>query len=413
MNSPGANTISTAEHTVALLLALSRKIPLAYLSLKEGKWERKRFKGVEVNGKVLGISGLGRIGAEVAKRVQALGMRTLAYDPFLSPERAGRWKVELTEFKDLLRRSDYITVHTPLTEETRHLIGNEEFKLMKDGVRLINCARGGIIDEQALYEAMKSGKVAGAALDVFDSEPPTDSKLIDLDKVVVTPHLGASTREAQVNVAVEISHCIEDTISGRAIKNAVNYVQMSSETYRILSPYIKLVEKMGGFLSQIIHGGAQKIKLYYNGNIASFKVDSLSMAFTKGFLSPILEGNINDINAFPLARSRGIKIEQIKVNREEEYANSIRATIYTDKEERILEGTLFANREPRFVKIDDIYIEIEPSTYMLVINNYDRPGVIGELGTVLGNQGINIAHLSRSEERRVGKECRSRWSPYH
>ena len=394
MNAPGGNTISTCEHTMAMILSLARKIPFGHSSLKRRLWERPKFKGRELYSKTLGIIGLGRIGKEVAKRAIAFGMKVTAYDPFISPAAAESLGIKTMELDKLIAGADIITVHTPLTNETRGLISQRQLSLMKPQTLLINCARGGIIDDDALYTALKDKKIAGAALDVFDHEPPIDSKLIELDNVVVTPHLGASTQEAQVNVAVEIAHCIKDALNGQAIRNAVNYVQMEPEIYKVISPYIKLAQKMGQFMAQIIRGGAQKIQIEYTGNIASFKVDPLGMAFTKGFLSPILEGDINYINALSIARGRGISIEQIKINREEEYVNSIRAKISTDKEERVLEGTLFADREPRFVKIDDIYIEVEPSPYMLVINNRDKPGVIGALGTVLGSHGVNIARLS-------------------
>ncbi len=264
---------------------------------------------------------------------------------------------------------------------------------------IVNCARGGIIDEDALYEALKEKRIAGAALDAFVNEPPTGSKFFELDNFVATPHLGASTQEAQINVAIEIAHCIKDALLGKAIRNSVNYVQMEPEVYKVISPYITLSEKMGRFLSQLVEGGAEEIRISYIGNIASFKVDSITMAFAKGFLSPILEEDVNYINALGIARERGVKIEQIKVSQEEEYTNSIRAVVKTNKEERMLEGTLFANKDSRFVKMDDVYIEIAPSDYMAVINNNDKPGVIGSLGTILGSHNVNISNMSLGKKK--------------
>jgi len=394
MNAPGGNTISTCEHTFALILALARKIPFSHDSLKNKEWNRSKFKGVELSSKTMGIIGLGRIGKEVAKRAIAFGMEVLAYDPYISLDMADKIGVKILSLEELLKGADVITVHTPLTDDTNNLISEKEFSMMKPTAFVINAARGGIIDEDALYKALKSKKIAGAALDVYKVEPPINSKLLQLDNIVVTPHLGASTEEAQINVAIEIAHCIKDALLGRAIRNAVNYVQMEPEVYKVIYPYIELAEKMGRFISQVIKGGTQEIKISYIGEIATFKVDPIGMAFTKGYLSTILEENVNFINALEIAKERGIKIEQIKINREEEYVNSIRIKVKTEKEEKTLEGTLFANKEPRFVKIDDFHIEIAPSAYMVMIYNWDKPGVIGSLGTVLGDYKVNIANMS-------------------
>jgi len=296
--------------------------------------------------------------------------------------------------QEVLKGGDFITVHTPLTEDTKNLVSNKEFSLMKPTAFVINCARGGIVDEDALYKALKNKKIAGAALDVFSKEPPFDSKLLELDNLIVTPHLGASTQEAQVNVAIEVAHCVKDALLGKAIRNAVNYVQLDPETYKTIEPYFLLAEKMGKFISQLAQGGAKEIKVSYLGEISSYKVDVLGAAFVKGFLSHQLEKNVNYINALEMAKMRGIKLEQIKIREEEEYVNSIRVKVTTDKETRLLEGTLFANKEARFVKMGDIYIEVAPSEYMLVINNKDKPGVIGFLGTTLGSHNINIAGMS-------------------
>ena len=394
MNAPGGNTISTCEHALALMLAVARNIPFAHASLKNKEWERNKFKGNELYSKVLGIVGLGRIGKEVAKRALSFGMEVLTYDPFISEEVADMLGIKLASLDDILKKADFVTVHTPLTEETKNLISDKEFSMMKPKAVVINCARGGIIDEEALYKALKEKKIAGAALDVFSSEPPKDFKLMELDNIVLTPHLGASTEEAQVNVAIEIAHCMKDALLGKAIRNAVNYVQMDPETYKIIEPYFQLAEKMGKFISQLTSGGIKEIQLFYLGEISSYKVDVLGSAFVKGFLASQLEEDLNYINALEIAKARGVKVEQIKIREEEEYVNSIRARVITDKEERIIEGTLFANKESRFVKLDDVYIEIEPTEHMLVINNQDKPGVVGFVGTSLGSHKINIAGMS-------------------
>ncbi|MBU1121950.1 MAG: phosphoglycerate dehydrogenase [Candidatus Omnitrophota bacterium] len=395
MNAPGGNTISTCEQAFALMLASARNIPFAYSSLKQKKWERSKFKGVELYSKVLGVVGFGRIGKEVSKRALSFGMEVLVYDPFISSDVAEKFGVKLVDLNQLLKSADFITIHTPLTKETKSLISDKELEMMKSKAFIINCARGGVVDEDALYRALKDKKIAGAALDVFSKEPPLDSKLLELDNIVVTPHLGASTEEAQINVAIEIAHCIKDALLGKAIRNAANYVQIEPETYKVLGPYFDLCEKMGKFVVQLIEGRVKDIKISFLGEISSYKVDIVTAAFVKGFLSNMLEEqNVNYINALEIAKERGIKIKQIKIREEEEYVNSVRVKVTTDKKEQILEGTLFANKEARFVKMDDIYIEVAPSSHMLVINNQDKPGVIGFLGTVLGAHKINIAGMS-------------------
>lgn len=394
MNAPGGNTISTCEHAFALMLSAARSIPFAYMSLKNKLWERSKFKGVELNLKVLGIIGLGRIGREMAKRGLAFGMNVIAFDPFITEEVAERTGVKFVSVEELVKTADFITVHTPLTDETKDLISHKEFAIMKPQTVVINCARGGIVNEEALYEALKNKKIGAAALDVFEQEPPEGSKLLDLDNLVFTPHLGASTQEAQLNVAIEIAHCVKDALLGKAIRNAANYVQLEPETYKIILPFLSLAQKMGSFLSQIIDGRVKEIRISYLGELSKQKVDIVSAALVKGFLAAKLEKDVNDINALNIAKDRGIKVEQIMIAEEEEYVSSLRVKVITDKGEKTLEGTLFANKEARFVKMDSIYIEVAPTDYILVINNYDKPGVIGFLGTVLGKHSINIAGMS-------------------
>ncbi len=395
MNTPGGNTISTAEHTISMMLSLSRNIPQASQSTKVGEWKRSKFMGVELYGKVLGIVGFGRIGKELAKRAISFGVKVIAYDPYLSRENAASLGIELVELEALFKSADYISVHTPLTDDTRHMISRNQFALMKKGVRIINCARGGIIDEIALVEAIKEGKVAGAAIDVFEKEPPAaDNELLKFENVVVTPHLGASTEEAQVNVAIEVVEIVRDALLGRGIRNAANYPCLEADACKTLEPYINLCEKMGGFLSQLAEGRFQDLSITYSGEIIKHDLSPLTMSLVKGMLSPILKETVNFINAVSLAKERGIKIQEVKSNREEEFLNLVRVELKTDKESRVIFGTLSANKQPRLVKIDEYSMEVSPQGEMIVVNNVDRPGIIGNLGTILGKHQVNIAAMT-------------------
>ncbi len=404
MNTPGGNTISTAEHTLSMILALSRNIPQASASTKKGEWKRSKFMGVELYAKVLGIVGFGRIGKEVAKRALSFGMRVLAYDPFLSREIAEGLGIEVVELKELFRESDYITVHTPLTDETKHMISTEAFALMKKGVRVINCARGGIIDEEALAIAVKQGKVSGAAMDVFEKEPVSaDAELLKLDNVIVTPHLGASTEEAQVNVAIEVAEIVRDALLGRGIRNAANYPCLEAEVSKMLDPYIILAEKLGAFSAQLAEGRFQELDITYSGGIAAYDLSPLTMALSKGLLSPILKETVNFINAVSLAKERGIKIKEAKSSQEEEFVNLIKLALKTDKGIRVVWGTLSGNKQARIVKIDEYYVELYPVGEMIYIENWDRPGLIGNLGTLLGKHGMNIAAMTFGRDKQGGK----------
>jgi len=405
MNTPGGNTISTAEHTMSMILALSRKIPQANTSTNlQGEWKRSKFMGVELYNKTLGIIGFGRIGREVAKRALSFGIRVVTYDPFLSKEIAEGLGVEVVELKDIFQRSDYITVHTPLTSETKHMISTGEFALMKNGVRIINCARGGIIDEQALADAIKEGKVAGAALDVFEKEPlPADSPLRNPDLVVLTPHLGASTEEAQVNVAIEVVEIVRDALLGKGIRNAANYPCLEAEVCKVLEPYINLSEKMGLFASQLAEGRFQELNITYSGEINQYDLSPLTFALVKGILSPILKETVNFINSLTLAKERGINIKEAKSSKAGEFVNLVQLELKTDKDSRKFAGTLSANKKPRIVKIDDFYVEVSPEGEMIVIQNWDRPGIIGNLGTLLGKHNINIASMTFGREKAGGK----------
>ena len=404
MNTPAGNTISTAEHTMSMILALSRNIPQANASTKKGEWKRSKFMGVELYGKALGVVGFGRIGKEVAKRALSFGMKILAYDPFLSREVAESLGIEVVELKDLIARSDYITVHTPMTEETRHMISVDEFAIMKKGVRIINCARGGIIDEVALANAIKEGKVSGAAIDVFEKEPVApESELLKLDNVVVTPHLGASTEEAQVNVAIEVSEIVRDALLGKGIRNAANYPSVDAEAYKILEPYINLCEKLGMFSSQLVEGRFQELNISYSGDIIKHDLSPLTMALVKGALSPILKETVNFINAVALAKERGISVKEVKFSKVGEFVNLIQLEIKTDKETKLIAGTLSSNKQPRIVKVDGYYVEASPVGEMIMIQNWDKPGIIGNLGTLLGKNNINIATMTFGRQKAGGK----------
>ena len=404
MNTPAGNTISTAEHTMSMILALARNIPAADASVKAGEWKRSKFMGVELYAKTLGVVGLGRIGTELSKRALSFGMEIIAYDPFLSKEVANQLGIKVVELEELFRRSDFISVHTPLTDETRHLISDKEIALMKEGVRIINCARGGIIDEAALLKALDAGKVAGAALDVFEKEPPDFSlPLLKHKKVVLTPHLGASTEEAQVNVAIEVCQSVRDALLDKGIRNAANFPCLAAEVCQLLQPYITLAEKLGLLAGQLFEGRAGELKINYTGEIIKYDISPLTMAIVKGFLSPILQETVNYINAKGLAKERGIKILELKSEREEDFTNLISVEVNIEGKCRKVAGTLFTNNEPRIVDVDGLYVETIPQGYMLFLENWDKPGVIGSLGMLLGKNGVNIAGMTFGRDKPGGK----------
>lgn len=403
MNTPGGNTIAAAEHTMALLLAMARKLPQAHAHLKGGKWERERFLGAELYGKTLGVVGLGRIGSEVARRAQSFAMTVIAYDPYLTEEAAQRLGVELTDLAALLRRADFITVHIPLTKETRGLIGAAEFAKMKDGVRLVNCARGGIVDEAALAAAVQAGKVAGAALDVFEREPPWGSPVLELEPVVVTPHLGASTEEAQSSVAIAIAQQVADLLVRGIVRNAVNAPSVDPEQLKELAPYLTLAAKLGSFLGQLARGRMAEVTLQYAGEVASHAVQPLTVTFLRGLLQVILEENVTDVNAPYLARQRGLRVVESKTPVSEDFASLLTAELRTDTGAWQVAGTLFHRKEPRIVQVDGYPMEAHPEGWMLVFSNDDVPGVIGRIGTLFGARGINIAGMQLGRQRPGGR----------
>ncbi|MBI4608420.1 MAG: phosphoglycerate dehydrogenase [Candidatus Rokubacteria bacterium] len=404
MNTPGANTIAVAEHTVGLLLALARKLPQAHGALKGGRWEKERFAGIEIYGKTLGIIGLGRIGSEVARRAQGLRMQVVAYDPYLTAEAASKLGVELVELDELLARADFVSIHIPLTKETRNFLGPAEFARMKDGVRLINCARGGVIDEAGLVDAVRSGKVAGAALDVFEQEPlPGGHPLLGLEQVIITPHLAASTEEAQAQVALAIAQQIADVLVRGITRNAVNVPSVDAETYKTLAPYLTLAEKLGSFLAQLAEGRMRELRIEYAGEVTGFSTNILTLTFLKGLLTAILNENVTDVNAPYLAKARGIRVLETSTAESEDYASLVTAELTTDKGAWRVAGTLFHKREPRIVRIDGYPLEAVPSGWMLVFSNLDVPGVIGRIGTLCGRHRINIAGMQLGRERRGGR----------
>ena len=402
MNVPAGNTISTAEHTMSMIMALARRIPQADASLRAGLWERSKFVGTELFGKTLGIVGLGKIGTEVAKRAQSFGMRLVGYDPFLSSERAQQLEVQLTDLQHLYAEADFITVHTPLTAETKHLIGAKEIAQMKKGVRLINCARGGIIDEQALQQAITEGQVAGAAIDVFEEEPPKDHPLMKLPQVVVTPHLGASTQEAQLNVAIEVAKQVADALLGRGIRNAVNMPSVDAQTLKVLQPYILLGERLGSLATQLSGGQVAEVRITYVGEVTAHDTSAVTLAILRGVLAPMVGESVNYVNASFIAAERGIKVVEAKASRMDEFANLLALDVRSDEAMLSLQGTLSPRREPRVVKIDRYVIEATPEGYMLIIENQDKPGLIGELGTMLGASDINIAGMSNGRDKPGG-----------
>ncbi|MCG2710389.1 MAG: phosphoglycerate dehydrogenase [Thermodesulfovibrionales bacterium] len=398
MNTPGGNTITTAEHTIALLFSLARMVPQATASMKTGKWEKKRFMGVELFNKTLGIIGLGSIGNQVAKKAQGLEMVVVAYDPFLSDDRAKALGVEKVPLDELFSRSDFITIHTPLTPETRNLINSETIRKMKNGVRIINCARGGIINEKDLYEALKSGRVAGAALDVFEKEPPEDFSLIGLDNVICTPHLGAATEEAQENVAIAVAEQIADYLVRGTIRNAVNFPSIPADQVARLQPYLNLAEKLGSFAAQVFEGGITEVTIEYMGDASELNTAPVTIAALKGLLTPILEETVNFVNAPFIAKERGIEVKETKTANAGDYQSMLALRIKAKDKERYFAGTLFSKKDPRIVQIDNFAVEIVPEGIMLLIYNVDKPGVIGNLGSFFGKNNINIARMHFGRE---------------
>jgi D-3-phosphoglycerate dehydrogenase len=404
MNTPGGNTITTAEHTIALMFSLARMTPQATASMKDGKWEKKQFMGVELYNKTLGIVGLGQIGKQVAKRAQGLEMNIVAYDPFLNEEQAEALGIKSVSIEEIFKVSDFITFHTPLTAETKNVVNKESIATMKDGVRLINCARGGIINENDLQEALNSGKIAGAALDVFEQEPPdAKSALMCSDRLICTPHLGASTGEAQVNVAVAVAEQIVDYLAHGTIRNAVNFPSIPKEEVPTLQPYITLAEGLGRFAAQVFGSSIQEITLEYRGEAAELKVEPITIAAIKGVLTPVLEETVNFVNAPFIAKERGIAVVETKSDDAGDYHSMLVLKLKSKDKSLSFAGTLFGRKDPRIVLVDNFPVEILPEGNILVVNNNDKPGVIGAIGSILATYGINIAWMHFGRESAGGR----------
>lgn len=403
MNTPGGNTVTTAEHTIGMLFACARMIPQAYASMKAGKWEKKKFEGVELWDKTLGVVGLGAIGGVVASRCAALGMKVLAYDPFISIEKAKSLGIELADLPTIWKRADFITVHTPKTKETANLINSATIAQMKDGVRIINCARGGIVNEQDLFEALKSGKVGAAAFDVFEKEPPENHPLLTLENFIATPHLGASTQEAQENVATAVAEQVVDYLVAGTVRNAVNVPSVPADQLPTLSPYINLAERIGLFQAQLCEGGLTEVLVEYSGEVAALKLEPVTLAALKGLLSPILEENVNYVNAPLIAKDRGIEVKVSTSSGGSEYTSLMTIRVKAGGRELSVAGTLNSRKEPRIVQVDNFPMEAVPEGDMLVVMNNDKPGVIGGIGTLMGENGINIARMQFGRETAGGR----------
>ncbi len=390
MNTPFGNAITTAEHAISMMMALARQIPAANASTHAGKWEKNRFMGVELFNKTLGVIGCGNIGSIVADRALGLKMRVIAFDPFLSPERAIEIGVEKVELEEIFQRSDFISLHTPLTERTRNIIDGAALAKCRKGVRIINCARGGLVVEDALYEALMEGHVGGAALDVFDVEPATDHKLFDLENVVATPHLGASTGEAQENVALQVAEQMSDYLLHGAVSNALNMPSISADEAPRLKPFIAVAEKLGSFAGQLTDQPITGIVIEYAGDVGEMNTRALTSAALAGFLQPML-GTVNMVSAPVVAKERGIKVDEVRQSQRGAYETYIRFTVRTEGLERSVAGTVFSDGKPRIIQIKGIDLEAEFGPHMLYVTNMDKPGFIGALGTLLGNAGVNIA----------------------
>ena len=397
MNTPYGNSITTAEHAIALLFAVARDIPQANASTHAGKWEKNRFMGVEVTGKTLGLIGAGNIGSIVADRALGLKMKVVAYDPFLSHERASDLGIEKVDLDELLARADFITLHTPLTEQTRNILDAKALAKCKKGVRIVNCARGGLIVEEDLKAAIESGHVAGVALDVFAVEPAKENILFDMEQVICTPHLGASTSEAQEKVALQVAEQLSDYLMTGAVVNALNMPSVSAEDAPKLKPYMRLAEQLGSFAGQVTQSGLRSITVEYEGHVAELNTKPLTALVVMGLLAPLLD-SVNMVNAPVIARERNIDITEVKRERAGDYHTLIRVTIVSEQRTRTLTGSLFGGDKPRLVGIDEVPIEAEVSPHMLYIRNEDKPGFIGRLGGALGDAGVNIAsfHLGRT-----------------
>src|SRR2546426_2537355 len=404
VNTPGGNTISTAELTFSMLMSLARKIPQAHASMKAGEWNRKAFHGVELYNKTLGILGMGRIGSEVARRAIVFGLRVLAYDPSLALSRAKALQVELLELDEVYARADFITVHMPMTDETRGMIDAAAFAKSKAGVRVLNCARGGIVNEKDLCDAIQSGHVAGAALDVYEVEPaPKDFPLRDLPQVIMTPHLGASTEEAQENVGIEVAEAITDYLLHGAVRNAVNLPNLDAKTYALVKPYLSLGEKLGRLLAQLAPKRNDRLVITYGGRATEMPGDPISRSVLRGFLESAGGKEVNQVNVRALAASLGLLVDEIKSNEETDFNEWLHVAVYSDGNKASVGGTFFGKHShPRIVRINSLPVEVAPSGVLFLMTNKDRPGIVGYIGTLMGKYNVNIANMSLSRDNKGG-----------
>lgn len=395
INAPDGNTITTCEHTFAMMMAVARHIPQAYLTTVGGKWDRKSFLGVELRSKILGVMGMGRIGSEVAKRAKAFGMEIWGYDPFLTEERANKMGIRLSSVDDIVRNADFMTVHTPLTPETRHMIGKAQFAVMKKGMRIVNCARGGIIDELALVDAVNEGIVAGAAFDVFEVEPPAaDHPFLNNPKIIVTPHLGASTVEAQENVAIDVSEQVLNILRDKPFINAVNMPPIPADVLNVLQPYFSLGEKLGTFVAQLTEGAVDEIQVNYSGDLIEVDTQPLTRYIVRGVLAHHLGiENVNVVNSMHIAKERSVNVTVSKTNEVRDFTNLVTVTLRSKKEERKVAGTLLSGYGARIVQIDNFPVDVAPEGYLILVSHYDKPGIIGKIGSLLGSNDVNIASM--------------------
>jgi D-3-phosphoglycerate dehydrogenase / 2-oxoglutarate reductase len=405
MNAPDGNSTTAAEHAIAMMASLSRNIPQATASMKDGKWEKKKFMGRELTGKTLGIVGIGRIGSIVADRAHGLRMNVIAFDPHMPRDLVEKMGVELVSLEELCKRSDYISVHVPFTKETKHVLSTNQFKLMKKGAMLIDCARGGVVDEAALHVALTTGEIAGAALDVFEVEPVTreNCPMLALDNFICTPHLGASTAEAQENVAVAIAEQMAAYLLKGTITNAVNVPSVSAEVLSKVGPYLTLAEMLGSFHMQIAKGGVEEINLEYIGDLADMNTGPVTVAFLKGLFTPILKDAVNFVNAPVIAKERGIRVVESRTSQAGDFTNLISIRVKTTEGENTLTGTVFGKNEPRLVRLNTFRLEALPSGPMLFVYNQDVPGVIGALATTIGAAGVNINQMMVGRETEHGR----------
>ncbi len=392
MNTPFGNSITTAEHAITLMLSCARQIPAADVSTQAGKWEKSKFMGVEITGKYLGIIGAGNIGKIVIERAQGLKMKVLAYDPFLSQEKADEIGVEKVELDDMLARADFITLHVPLTDKTKNIISKDAIAKMKDGVRIINCARGGLVDEDALAEAIKAGKVAGAAFDVFAVEPATASPLFGLPNVVCTPHLGAATSEAQENVALQVAEQMSEYLIKGAVSNALNMPSITAEEAPKLVPFVKLAQHLGAFVGQVTEEAVKKVEITYDGGVSKMNIKAMTAAAIAGLIKSQVS-DVNMVSAPVMAKERGMQISETVQDKSGVFDSYIKIRVITEKQDRSVAGTVFSDGKPRFIQIKGINLDAEIGRYMIYTTNDDVPGIIGKLGSVFGNAGVNIANF--------------------